>query len=63
MQCAPKHGTNTESHNGSTNQQQISNTRIAALERTAPKPPGAYVHFTGTKYLPLIMLLLKNKNC
>ena len=35
-----KHRTMTESHNGSSNQQQINNSRTTALERTAAKATG-----------------------
>ena len=47
-----RHRTITDSHNRSNNKQQINNNRINALERQQPKPPGAYMHFTGTKSLP-----------
>ena len=60
-----KHITITESHNGSNNKQQVNKNRTTALEQTAALATGrgAYMHFTGTKSSPLILLLLKYKNC
>ena len=36
---ANKHITITDSHNGSSNKQKVSNNRTTALERKQPKPP------------------------
>ena len=52
----------TESCNGSNNQQRISNNRITSLEQTAAYISGVLkLHFTGTKYSPQCLLLLKHK--
>ena len=54
---------NTESRNGSNNQQRTNNNRATALERTAAKVTGvAKMQFTGTKSSPSILLLFKHKN-